>query len=178
MKLKLSFGNAGAQWGVFVLCLLGFTSFPASAAKYPDAVLADGPIAFWSFSETNLSSSTTDFATNSGATGLNFNGTYLNGVTHPVAGALVGSPETVVERLAPSEPVSRIFAAPTAVPKYSHHSFAGVPLADQEKVCVLPLSAAAGAGLLTAGNAACACTGANRAQKQHIVRTHCCTFDM
>src|SRR6478609_10610533 len=94
MKLKLSFGNAGAQWGVFVLCLLGFTSFPASAAKYPDAVLADGPIAFWSFSETNLSSSTTDFATNSGATGLNFNGTYLNGVTHPVGGALVGSPET------------------------------------------------------------------------------------
>jgi hypothetical protein len=56
---------------------IGFGGFglSATAADYPSAVLADGPIAYWRFNDTP------PVATNSGTLGVAANGTYTNGAS-------------------------------------------------------------------------------------------------
>src|SRR4051812_1042526 len=61
----------------------------AFSADYPNAVLADGPIAYYRFGE-NITTGNFDYATNSGTLGFSAFGMY-SGATHPAPGALVGA---------------------------------------------------------------------------------------
>ncbi len=60
----------------------------SSSSTYALAVMGDGPLAYYRFSQTNPPSA--DVATNSGPIGAAGNGTYTIGAKHPVAGAIVG----------------------------------------------------------------------------------------
>jgi hypothetical protein len=62
------------------------------ASYYADAVLADGPVAYYRFSD-GVTVPAFDVLTNKGSLGLAGNGIYT-GALHPVPGALVGSSDT------------------------------------------------------------------------------------
>jgi len=71
-----------------LLCVLALTGASATfAADYPNAILADGPLAYYRFGE-NVVTPTFDTIVNSGTLGAAVNGIYSGSVTHPVAGIL------------------------------------------------------------------------------------------
>src|SRR5438034_5336117 len=71
-----------------LLCPLALASASATfAADFPNAILADGPLAYYRFGE-NVTTPTFDTVVNSGTLGAAVNGVYAIGVTHPVAGVL------------------------------------------------------------------------------------------
>src|SRR6185295_1663977 len=72
----------------YLLYCLALTGASATfAADYPNAILADGPLAYYRFGE-NVTAPTFDTIVNSGTLGAAVNGVYPGSVTHPVAGIL------------------------------------------------------------------------------------------
>src|SRR4051812_13720343 len=63
--------------GVWLLAILAFP-FHSPAQSYSSAVIADGPVAYFRFSDTSAT------AVNSGSLGAAANGTYVNGATKGV----------------------------------------------------------------------------------------------
>src|SRR4051794_35943534 len=61
----------------------------AFGAAFPNAILADSPLAYYRFGE-NITVPSIDYATNSGTFGFSAFGLY-SGATHPGSGALVGA---------------------------------------------------------------------------------------
>src|SRR6185369_3678401 len=60
------------------------------AADFPNAILADGPLAYYRFGD-NITTPSIDYATNGGTFGFPAFGLYA-GATHPASGALAGAP--------------------------------------------------------------------------------------
>ncbi len=81
MKTKL-------QFVLGFLALAG--AYSAVAADYPNAILADGPVAYYRFGE-SVTAPVFDYATNSGTFGASALSKYIR-VGHSAAGALVGEP--------------------------------------------------------------------------------------
>lgn len=76
-----------------ILCSLALAGASATfAADFPNAILADGPLAYYRFGE-NITTPTFDTIVNSGTLGAAVNGvyTYSASLTHPVAGILPGN---------------------------------------------------------------------------------------
>jgi hypothetical protein len=74
--------------------LVGSFSGTALGAAYPDAVLADSPIAYWRLNETN--ERPPDVATNSGSLGPAGHGLYYGAPLHQQPGALAGDADPAV----------------------------------------------------------------------------------
>src|SRR5688572_16160531 len=72
----------------YLLCSLALTATSAAfAATFPDAILADGPLAYYRMGE-SVAVPTFDTIVNSGSLGAAGNGIYSGTVTHPVVGIL------------------------------------------------------------------------------------------
>jgi hypothetical protein len=76
------------------LLFVGGLTATAPGAAYPDAVLADNPIAYWRLDE--VGGSPPDLATNSGSLGPAGNGVYLGAPLRQQPGALAGSADAAV----------------------------------------------------------------------------------
>jgi hypothetical protein len=104
--MKANFPLLTRSAGAFAALVLGANALVA--ADYPATVLAEGPVAYYRFSD-GVTTPVLDLAVNAGSVGAAGNGNY-NGALHPVPGALVGSAATAM-RVSGGQNVSVPFTA-------------------------------------------------------------------